>query len=80
MEPEDRQWLNALTARASQLQEALDQLAHHQKAWTQTRAAAQASKAPGQVLQQIDATLAALEAAQRPCMPNAPPCSTSRVG
>jgi small-conductance mechanosensitive channel len=57
-------WLNALTARASQLQEALDQLAHQQKTWTQTRDAAHASNAPGHILQQIDATLAALEAAQ----------------
>jgi potassium-dependent mechanosensitive channel len=57
-------WLNALTMRAGQLQEALTQLADLEKTWALTRTAAQASKAPGPVVQQIDATLSVLEAAQ----------------
>jgi potassium efflux system protein len=57
-------WLNGLTIRASQVQDALDQLADLQKTWTRTRDGARASMAPGPILQQIDATLAALEAAQ----------------
>ena len=59
-------WLNALTVRASQLQEALTQLADLQKTWALTRTAAQVSKAPGSVLQQIGATLSVLEVAQGP--------------
>jgi potassium efflux system protein len=59
-------WLNGLTIRASKVQDALDQLADLQKTWTRTRDAARASRAPGPILQQIDATLVTLEAAQAP--------------
>jgi potassium-dependent mechanosensitive channel len=66
MEHQRTVWLNALTVRATQLQQALTQLADLQKAWLFTRTAARASKAPKPVLQQIDETVSALEAAQRP--------------
>jgi potassium-dependent mechanosensitive channel len=59
-------WLNVLTARATELQEAQAQLADLQKTWALTRTAAQASKAPKPLLQQIDATVSALGAAQEP--------------
>jgi small-conductance mechanosensitive channel len=59
-------WLNALTARATELQAAQTRLAELRKTWTDTRAAAQAAKAPDPILQQIDATRASLEAAQAP--------------
>jgi len=59
-------WLAALTKRVNQLQDALDHIADLQKTWTETRAAARAAKAPQTTLQQIDATLASLVAAQRP--------------
>ncbi|HET6490025.1 MAG TPA: mechanosensitive ion channel domain-containing protein [Syntrophales bacterium] len=59
-------WLNAITIRATQIQDALNQLAELKKTWTLTRDAARASNAPGPILQQIDATLATLQAAQAP--------------
>ena len=57
-------WLNALTAQATKLQDALNQLSDQQKLWSATRASAQDAKAPGPIVQQIDATLAAISAAQ----------------
>jgi len=59
-------WLNLLTARATELQDAQTRLVKLRKEWTDTRAAAQAAKAPDPILQQIDATRAALDAAQAP--------------
>jgi small-conductance mechanosensitive channel len=63
-ELETKGWLRQLTAHATKLQEALTQLGDLQKSWSSTRAAAQEAKAPDQILQQIDATLTALTAAQ----------------
>jgi potassium-dependent mechanosensitive channel len=57
-------WLKVLTERATQLGEALDRLEVLQKNWTSTRDAAQAANAPGTILQQIQAVLAAIENAQ----------------
>jgi potassium efflux system protein len=59
-------WLNVLTERATGLQGALDKLTGLEKTWILTRQAAQASKAPAPLLQQIDATLTALAAAKGP--------------
>ena len=59
-------WVAAFTKRVNQLQDALDHIADLQKTWTETRAAARAARAPQTTLQQIDATLASLVAAQRP--------------
>jgi potassium efflux system protein len=58
--------LNLLTKRATQLQEALGQLADLEKLWNQTRKAAEASKAPSPILQQIDATLTEVQVVQTP--------------
>ncbi len=63
-ELETKRWLSQLTAHATKLQEALTQLGDLQKSWSSTRAAAQEAKAPDQILQQIDATLTAITAAQ----------------
>jgi small-conductance mechanosensitive channel len=57
-------WLSALTTQATKLQEALSQLGELQKTWSSTRASAQGAKAPETILQQIDATLAAISSAQ----------------
>jgi potassium efflux system protein len=57
-------WLNLLTERAIQLQKALDHLTDLQETWTKTRDAAQAAQAPEPIVQQIGATLAAIEALQ----------------
>src|SRR5258705_401563 len=52
------------TAEAPKLQEALSQLNDLQKLWGSTRASAQETNAPALILQQIDATLTAIAAAQ----------------
>jgi potassium-dependent mechanosensitive channel len=57
-------WLKVLTQRAIQLQNALDRLSDLQMRWTSTRDSAQASKESGDILQQIDGTLAAIQATQ----------------
>jgi potassium-dependent mechanosensitive channel len=57
-------WLSALTTQATKLQDALNQLGELQKTWGSTRASAQSAKAPDPILQQIDATLTAITAAQ----------------
>jgi small-conductance mechanosensitive channel len=59
-------WLNVLTEQATLLQDELNRLAGLQKTWSSTRAAVQASKQPGPVLQQINSTLDAVAAAQAP--------------
>src|SRR5262245_43394418 len=59
-------WLHVLTERATRLQEAGHRLTALHTTWTATRAAAQQAQAPEPILQQIDATLAAIAAAQTP--------------
>jgi len=54
-------WLKVLTERATQLGNALNRLEALQKTWTSTRAAAQASNAPGAILQEIQAVLSTIE-------------------
>ena len=58
------EWLGALTRRATLLQRTLTKLADITLLWRQTRAASVASNAPGTTLAQIDAALAAIEAAE----------------
>ncbi len=53
-------WLNLLTARAAQYQEALNRLADFGATWRQTAAAAQAANAPEATAEQIAAVLAAV--------------------
>ncbi len=59
-------WLNLLTDRATKQQVALTQLKKLQDTWARTRDAEESAKAPPPVLRQIDATLAAIAAAQQP--------------
>ena len=56
--------MSALTLQATKLQQSLNQLTDLQKTWGNTRASAQEAKAPDPILQQIDATLAAITEAQ----------------
>ena len=56
--------LSTLTQQATKLQVGLNQLAQLQKVWTTTRASAQAAKAPDPIVEQIDATLKTIAAAQ----------------
>lgn len=56
-------WLNALTQRATRLQDGMNLLADLKKLWVNTRTAAQESKAPGPILEQIEATLTAISEA-----------------
>ena len=55
-----------LTQRATLLQEALNHVAAMQRTWRQTRDAAHAARAPAPILQQIDAALAEIQAAETP--------------
>jgi potassium-dependent mechanosensitive channel len=57
-------WLNTLTQQATKLQDGLNQLADLQKIWSSTRASTQAANAPGPIVEQIDATLKSIDAAQ----------------
>jgi potassium-dependent mechanosensitive channel len=59
-------WLKVLTDRATKLQVALTQLKKLHETWARTRDAEESAKAPPPILQQIDTTLAAIEAAQQP--------------
>jgi potassium efflux system protein len=59
-------WLHALTGQATQLEQAWHRLADLHTTWTDTRVAAQVAQAPAPILQQIDATLSAMAAAQMP--------------
>ena len=63
-ELEFKGWLSVLTTQANRLEAALNQLGDLQKTWDRTRASAQEARAPAQILQQIDVTLAAITAAQ----------------
>ena len=57
-------WLNVLNLEATKLQDSLNQLVELQKLWSSSRESAQAAKAPGPILQQMDATLTAIIDAQ----------------
>ncbi len=59
-------WLNVLTQRATVLQDALNRLAEIRETWRRTRVEAQASKAPGPIVLQIDGVLTAVDAAEAP--------------
>jgi potassium efflux system protein len=59
-------WLHVLTGQATHLQEVGHRLTALHTTWTATRAAAQQAQTPEPILQQIDATLAAIAAAQTP--------------
>ena len=63
-QPQMTGWLHVLTGQATHLQEVGDRLTALHTTWTATRAAAQ--QAPEPILQQIDATLATIAAAQTP--------------
>jgi potassium-dependent mechanosensitive channel len=57
-------WLSALTRRTSDLQAEMGRLTELQARWSRAQAFAQASKAPGPVLQQVADLLAGIAAAQ----------------
>jgi small-conductance mechanosensitive channel len=57
-------WLSQLTQLAVQLRAAYDALSRTARTWEQTREAVQAEQAPAGILQQVAATLTAIEAAQ----------------
>ena len=59
-------WLKVLTDHATKLQIALTQLKKLQETWARTRDAEESAQAPPPILQQIDTTLTAIEAAQQP--------------
>ena len=59
-------WLNVLTERTTRLQNALNLMKTQQDRWARTRDAEQSSNIPAPILSQIDATIAAIEAAQAP--------------
>ena len=59
-------WLTLLTQRAVELRRDLERLAQMKATWTRTRDVAQVGQAPGVVLQQVEATLATIAAAQLP--------------
>jgi len=58
--------LTLLTRRAVDLRQTLDHLAHLRETWTLTRDAALGDQAPAQILQQIDAVLAAIAVERTP--------------
>ena len=59
-------WLSRLTKRAVELRGTLDRLSRERQTWIQTRDIARAGQAPGQILQQIETVLSAIDAAQTP--------------
>jgi potassium-dependent mechanosensitive channel len=61
-----REWLNVLTVRTTKLQAALTQFKNLQDVWSRTRDTEEAANAPDPILQQINRTLAAIQAAQQP--------------
>jgi small-conductance mechanosensitive channel len=60
------EWLKLLTDRTAKLQVAMAQLKKLQELWSKTREAEEAINAPEPIVQQIDRTLAAIQAAQEP--------------
>ncbi|HME41697.1 MAG TPA: mechanosensitive ion channel domain-containing protein [Syntrophorhabdales bacterium] len=66
IELETSGWLKVLTERAVALRTAQNQLSDLKQTWAKTLDAAQASKAPGPVLQQAGQVLADINAAQAP--------------
>ena len=56
------EWLTLLTQRAVDLRITLDRLAHMRQTWALTRNRALASQSPAQILQQIEAVMAAIDA------------------
>jgi len=66
LELETSGWLRVLTERAVALRTALNQLSNLKETWATTLDAAQASKAPGPVLQQAREVLVAINNAQTP--------------
>ncbi len=63
---EGSKWLDLLTQRATRVQNALNRLADLEKTWNQTLEDAQAAKAPGDIIEEINAVLAAVAEAQTP--------------
>jgi potassium efflux system protein len=59
-------WMNLLTRRSSRLQEALNRLTGLEKTWNATLEHAQASKAPGPVIEEIKTILAAVAETRTP--------------
>jgi potassium-dependent mechanosensitive channel len=59
-------WLKVLTDRAVLLRHTLDQVSDLKQTWLKTADAARASKAPVPVLQEVNETLAAIDAAAQP--------------
>jgi hypothetical protein len=59
-------WLDALTRRVTELQEALTRLANLHQTWTLNQDAARAARAPEPMLGQIAEVLSAIEAAETP--------------
>jgi len=57
---ETKQWLTFLTQRAKLLHDSLNRLAQIEKTWRETRDAAETSRAPGSLLEEIDGSLAAI--------------------
>ncbi len=62
-------WLKVTTERAAQLRGALDRVEDLRKRWTRTLVSAQAANASGPVVQQIESTLAVIEATQKILQP-----------
>jgi small-conductance mechanosensitive channel len=62
-------WLKVTTERTTQLRHALHRVEDLWEMWTQTLASAQTSNAIGPVVQQIESTLTAIEAAQHVLQP-----------
>jgi potassium-dependent mechanosensitive channel len=60
------EWLNVLTNRATKLQVSLTQLKKLDEVWRRTREAQEAVNAPDPIRQQINRTLAAIQAAEEP--------------
>jgi len=61
-----REWLNVLTARTAKLQVALTELRKLHDVWTRPRDTEEAVSGPDPIRQQINRTLAAIQAAQEP--------------
>ncbi|MGO9371809.1 MAG: mechanosensitive ion channel domain-containing protein [Syntrophobacteraceae bacterium] len=62
-------WLKVTAERATQLRDALDRVEDLRKMWTRTLVSAQAANASGPVVQQIESTLAVIEATQKVLQP-----------